>query len=117
MRVCVCVCVCVCVWGGGGGGWGSKGGSMPPLQGFVNEVRKDWMPPPQILQILERRFTLLLKLKQLILYSLRNFLMCQLFPKFDILNTILLVSQHEITKSMHFFMYMVTFKLFGLILH
>ena len=40
--MCVCVCVCVCVWGGGGG----KGGLMPPPQGFVNEVRKGWMPPP-----------------------------------------------------------------------
>ena len=43
--------------------------------------------------------------------------MCQLSPKFDILNIILLVSQHEITKSIHFYMYMVTFKLSGLILH
>lgn len=43
--------------------------------------------------------------------------MCQLFPKFDILNLILLVSQHEITKSIHFHMYMVAFKLSGLILH
>ena len=32
---------------GGGGGRGGKGGSMPPLsQGFVNEVRKGWMPLP-----------------------------------------------------------------------
>ena len=36
--------------------------------------------------------------------------MGQLFPKFDILNIILLVSQHEITKSIHFYMYMVTFR-------
>ena len=42
---CVCVSVCVCVWGGGGGGRG-EGGLMPPAQGFVNEVRKGWMPPP-----------------------------------------------------------------------
>ena len=49
--------------------------------------------------------------KQLLVYSLRNFLMCQNR------NIILLVSQHEITKSIHFHMYMVTFKLSGLILH
>ena len=56
--------------------------------------------------------------KQLFFFhSLRNFLMCQLSPKFDILNIILPVSQHEITKSIHFYMYMVTFKLSGLILH
>ena len=34
----------MCV-GGGGGGRG-EGGLMPPAQGFVNEVRKGWMPPP-----------------------------------------------------------------------
>ena len=51
----------MCV-GGGGGKEGGEGGLMPPHQGFVNEVIKGWMPPPQVLQILERRFTLLLKL-------------------------------------------------------
>ena len=43
--------------------------------------------------------------------------MCQLFPKFDILSIILPVCQHESTKSIHFYMHMVTFKLSGLILH
>ena len=43
--------------------------------------------------------------------------MCQLFPKFDISDIILLVSQHDITKSIHFYMNMVTFKLSGLILY
>ena len=38
--------VCVCVCEGGGGGLGGKGSSMPPPQGFVNELRKGWMPPP-----------------------------------------------------------------------
>ena len=106
------VCVCVCVCGGGGG-------SMPPLRGFVNEVKKGWMPPPSDLahfgkEIYSVAETLSSCSFQ---YSLRNFLMCQLFPKFDILNIILLVSQHEITKSIHVYMYMVTFKLSGLILH
>ena len=49
--------------------------------------------------------------------SLWNFLICQLLPKFDSLNVILLVSQHKITRSIHFYMYMVTFKLSGLIMY
>ena len=44
--------------GGGGGGYGGKGSSMSPPQGFVNELRKGWMPPPLDFA----NFTLLLKL-------------------------------------------------------
>ena len=98
--------------GGGGGEEGGKGGLMPPPQGFVNEVIKGWMlPPSDFANFGKEIYSAAVRL------LLADFLMCQLFPKFDILNIILLVSQHEITKSIHFYVYMVTFKLSGLISH
>ena len=90
---------------------------MPPPQGFVNEVTKGWMPPPsESAKFGKEIYSFAETLSSCSPYSWRNFLMCQLL-KFDILNIILLVSRREITKSIHFYMYVVTFKLSGLILH
>ena len=115
-ELCMYVCTCMCVCGGGGGGaergldatpsgfckWGQKGLDATP-SGFGN-FRKEI-------------YSILLKLEAAVPSLLADILNCQIFAKFDILNIILLVSLHEITKSKHFCIYILTFKLSGLILH
>ena len=88
------------MWGGGRGG-GGKGGSMPPLsQGFVDKVRKGWMPSPSDFANFGKEIYSVAETLSSCSFIACGIFLCQLLPKFDILRWLNRVMQnHEARAS------------------